>query len=41
MRIGELVQLTLLDINFETNPTTIKISGETTKTKIVSGPDGI
>jgi len=33
MRIGELVQLELSDIDFETNPTTIRIRAETTKTK--------
>jgi len=33
MRIGELVQLKLSDIDFETNPTTINIRAETTKTK--------
>jgi len=33
MRIGELVQLELSDIDFETNPTTIRIQAETTKTK--------
>lgn len=33
MRIGELVQLKLSDIDFTTNPTTIKLRGETTKTR--------
>ncbi len=33
MRVGELVQLRLSDIDFTTNPTTIKIRRETTKTR--------
>lgn len=33
MRIGETIQLKLSDINFDTNPTTIKIRKETTKTR--------
>ncbi len=33
MRIGELVQLTLSDIDFESNPTKITIRAETTKTR--------
>lgn len=33
MRIGELVQITISDIDFESNPTKIKIRAETTKTK--------
>jgi len=33
MRIGELVQLTLSDIDFESNPTKIRIRAETTKTR--------
>lgn len=33
MRIGELVQLKLSDIDFDTNPTTIHIRKETTKTR--------
>lgn len=33
MRIGEIVQLRLADINFTTNPTTILIRKETTKTR--------
>ena len=33
MRIGELVQLKISDINFDTNPTTIHIRKETTKTR--------
>lgn len=33
MRIGEIVQLRLSDIDFETKPTTINIRAETTKTK--------
>src|SRR2546428_3272335 len=33
MRIGELVQLKLSDIDFTTTPTTVRIRAETTKTK--------
>jgi len=33
MRIGELVQLRLSDIDFKTKPTTIRIRAETTKTR--------
>jgi len=33
MRIGELVQLTISDIDFESNPTKITIRAETTKTR--------
>ncbi len=33
MRIGELVQLKISDINFDTNPITISIRKETTKTR--------
>jgi len=33
MRLGELVQLELDDIDFETNPTTIRLRAETTKTR--------
>jgi len=33
MRIGELVQLTLSDIDFESNPTKIRLRAETTKTR--------
>ena len=33
MRIGEIVQLRLSDIDFETKPTTLNIRAETTKTK--------
>lgn len=33
MRISEITQLKLSDINFETNPTTITIRSETTKTR--------
>lgn len=33
MRIGELVQLKISDINFGTNPTTISLRRETTKTR--------
>jgi len=33
MRIGELVQITISDIDFESNPTKIKIRAETTKTR--------
>jgi len=33
MRIGELVQLKLSDIDFGTNPTTIRLRAETTKTR--------
>lgn len=34
MRLGELVQLRLLDIDFTTNPTTIRLRRETTKTHV-------
>lgn len=33
MRLGELVQLQISDINFNTNPTTIHLRAETTKTR--------
>jgi len=33
MRLGEILQLKLSDIDFTTNPTTIKIRAETTKTR--------
>ena len=33
MRLGEIIQLKFSDIDFETNPTTIKIRAETTKTR--------
>ena len=33
MRLGEIIQLKLSDINFDTNPTTILIRKETTKTR--------
>ena len=33
MRIGEIVQLRVSDIDFETNPTTINLRAETTKTR--------
>jgi len=33
MRLGELVQLELRDIDFETHPTTIRLRAETTKTR--------
>ncbi len=33
MRIGEIVQLKISDIDFDSNPTKIKIRGETTKTR--------
>ena len=33
MRIGELIQLRLSDIDFSTNPTSIHLRGETTKTR--------
>ena len=33
MRIGELVQLKLSDIDFDSNPTTIRLRAETTKTR--------
>ena len=33
IRLGELVQLELDDVNFETTPTTIRLRAETTKTR--------
>jgi len=33
MRLGEIIQLRLSDINFETNPVTIQVRKETTKTR--------
>lgn len=33
MRVGELVQLKISDIDFSTNPTTIRLRNETTKTR--------
>ncbi len=33
MRLGEMIQLRLSDVNFDTNPTTIQIRKETTKTR--------
>lgn len=33
MRVGELVQLKISDVNFETTPTSLKIRKETTKTR--------
>ena len=33
IRLGELVQLELVDIDFETHPTTIRLRAETTKTR--------